>query len=149
MHCVCKMCRGKAERKLTDCSWVRRSSLHMYRVHHRCTTCEYSDQCWRISSRLTRCTLHTRNTQRTDVVASDAASIFYRATLCWRGIFCRRVSVCPSVCHKPVLFGNDWTNRADFWRGGFLQPIPHCIIRKFRYLENWILPLELFPKLQT
>jgi len=34
----------------------------MYHVHHRRTTCEYSDQCWRISSRPTRCTLHTRNT---------------------------------------------------------------------------------------
>jgi len=33
----------------------------MYRVHHRRTTCEYSDQCWRISSHPTRCTLHTQN----------------------------------------------------------------------------------------
>jgi len=33
----------------------------MYRVHRRRTTCEYSDQCWRISARPTRCTLHTRN----------------------------------------------------------------------------------------
>jgi len=24
------------------------------------------------------------------------------------------VSVCPSVCHKPVLYRNDWTDRAGF-----------------------------------
>jgi len=124
------MCREKAEGKLTDCSWVRRSNLHMYRAHHRCTTCEYSDQCWRISSRLTRCTLHTRNIHTPNWCRGIWRSkYFYHATLCWRGIFCRRVSVCPSVCHKPVLYGNDWTNRAFFWRGGFLPPIPHCIVR--------------------
>ena len=39
---------------------------------------------------------------------------------------CRRVSVCPFVCHKPVFYRNDWTNRADFCHGGFLPPIPHC-----------------------
>jgi len=31
---------------------------------------------------------------------------FCRATLCWRGIRCRRVSVCPSVRHTPVLYQN-------------------------------------------
>jgi len=45
-------------------------------------------------------------------------SNFYRATLHWSGICCRRVSVRlsvrPSVRHKPVLNRNDWTNRAGF-----------------------------------
>ena len=27
---------------------------------------------------------------------------------------CVRLSVRPSVCHKPVLYRNDWTNRAGF-----------------------------------
>jgi len=45
-------------------------------------------------------------------------------------ICCRRVS----VCHKPVLYRNDWTNRASFWHGGFLPSIPHC------YKEIWASP---------
>jgi len=31
-----------------------------------------------------------------------------------------RLSVCLSVCHKPVLYRNDETDRADFWHGNFL-----------------------------
>jgi len=43
----------------------------------------------------------------------------------------------PSVSHKPVLNRNDdWRNLAGFWHGGFLPPIPHCIIRKFGYLKK-------------
>jgi len=26
--------------------------------------------------------------------------------------------VCPSVCHKPVLYRNGWTDRALFWHRG-------------------------------
>ena len=33
-------------------------------------------------------------------------SDFYRAMLCLRSICCHRVSVCPSVCHTPVLYQN-------------------------------------------
>ena len=40
----------------------------------------------------------------------------------------------PSVRHKPVLYRNDWTNRAGFWQEGFLSP--HCVIRKFGYLRK-------------
>jgi len=48
----------------------------------------------------------------------------------------RRVSVFrPSVCHKPVLYGNDWTNQL-VWGGGFLPPIPDCVIRKYRYVQK-------------
>jgi len=42
-------------------------------------------------------------------------------------------SVRPSVRHMPVLYRNDWTNRAGFWQPGFFPPISHCAIRKFRY----------------
>jgi len=43
-------------------------------------------------------------------------------------------SVRPSVCHKPVLCRNDWTNRAGIWHESFLPHIPHCVVRKFGYL---------------
>jgi len=46
---------------------------------------------------------------------------------------CVRPSVCLSVRHKPVLYRNDWTNRADFWHGGFFLPTPDCLIRKIGY----------------
>ena len=46
---------------------------------------------------------------------------------------CVCLSIHPSVCHKPVFYRNDWTNRAGFWHGGFLPPIPHCVVRKFCY----------------
>jgi len=65
-----------------------------------------------------------------------------------------RLSVCLSVClsdyHEPVLYRNDWTNRAGFGHGGFLPPVPHCGIRKLGYLQNFgYFSLELCPKLRT
>jgi len=61
-----------------------------------------------------------------------------------------RLSVLPPVCHKPVLCRNDWMNRAGFWRGGFLPPIPLCVVRKYGYLPKLgYFPLGLCPKLQT
>jgi len=48
---------------------------------------------------------------------------------------CVRLSVRRSQA-KPVLCGNDWTNRAGFWHGGFLPPIPDCAVRKFGYLQK-------------
>jgi len=51
-----------------------------------------------------------------------------------------RLSVCLSVCHKLVLDRNDWMNPADL-RMGFFLPIPHCVIRKFGYLQK----LRYFP----
>jgi len=67
---------------------------------------------------------------------------FYCATLCYSAVFAIAVclSVRPSVCHKPVLYRNDWTNRVVFWHGGFHPLISHCVIRKFRYLQNRLLP---------
>jgi len=53
--------------------------------------------------------------------------------------------VYPSVCHKPVLYRNDWTNRAGFWQEGLLSP--HCVIRKFGYLRKlgYFPPRHFFP----
>ena len=42
-----------------------------------------------------------------------------------------------------------WMYRVNFWRGGFRQPSLLCGVRKFRYLQNWILPLGLCPILRT
>ena len=54
---------------------------------------------------------------------------------------------CPSVCHKPVLYQNNWTNRAGFWHGGFLSPIPRCVIRKFGHLQKFgYFPPETSPQ---
>ena len=39
--------------------------------------------------------------------------------------------VCPFVRHKPILYQNEWTNRAGFWHRGFLPAIPHCIVKKY------------------
>jgi len=72
---------------------------------------------------------------------------FYRATLYASAVYA--VVACPSVCppvrlsvrHKPVLYRNDWTKRAEFWHEGFLPLIPHRVIRKFGYLQKWrVLP---------
>ena len=55
-----------------------------------------------------------------------------------------------SVRHKPVLCRNDWTNRAGFWHGGFVPPIPNCVIRICGYLQELgYFPLGLCPKLRT
>jgi len=62
-----------------------------------------------------------------------------------------RLSICLSVSlSKPVLYRNDWTNRAGIWRWGFLPPVPHCVVRKFGYLQKLgYFPVELCPKLGT
>jgi len=74
-----------------------------------------------------------------------APGVFYRATLWWRGICCR-----VSVRHKPVLYRNHWTNRAGFWHGGFLRPIPHCVIRKYGCPQKLgYFPPGPCPKLRT
>ena len=46
----------------------------------------------------------------------------------------------PCFRHKPVLCWNDCMNRAGFWHGGFLPPIPHCC------KEIWVSPkIRLLP----
>jgi len=65
--------------------------------------------------------------------------VFARATLyasTGTGFMALCLSVC--VCHKSVLYG--WTNRACFGHGSFFPPIVHCVVRKFRYHQNKILP---------
>ena len=77
-----------------------------------------------------------------------------------------RPCVCPSVCHKPVKYQNDWTDRVDFWYRCFLSPT--CILcykevrvspklrllpsgtlfqtldfRKFRHGKSTVLPTKL------
>jgi len=60
------------------------------------------------------------------------------------------VVMCPpvrqSVRHKPVLYRNDWTNRAGFWHVCFLPSIPHCVVRKFGYLQSKVLPSGTLPQ---
>jgi len=47
------------------------------------------------------------------------------------------VCVCLSVCLSQVGVLLKWlTDRAGFWRGGFFRPVLHCVLRKFRYLQN-------------
>ena len=49
---------------------------------------------------------------------------------------CVCLSVCLFVCHKPVLYRNELTNRADFRHGGFLLPITHRVLEKFGDFQN-------------
>ena len=74
------------------------------------------------------------------VTGSWHVGSFYHAMLCQRGICCHRAS----LCHKLILYRNDWKNRARFWRGGFLPPILHCVIRKSEYLLKLVLPSGTF-----
>jgi len=56
------------------------------------------------------------------------------------------VYVYLSVCHKPILCRNDWTDRAR--RGGLLPPILHCVVRisgsSNRVLSSGTFDLENF-----
>ena len=76
------------------------------------------------------------------LVLSSCVLPFVRPFVC--------LSVCLSDYHEPVLYRNDWTNRAGFGHGGFLPPVPHCGIRKLGYLQKFgYFSLELCPKLRT
>ena len=58
------------------------------------------------------------------------------------------LSVRLSVRHKPVLYGNYWTNRAGAWHAGLLPLIRHCY-KKFGYLQKLrYFPLGLCPKVR-
>jgi len=63
---------------------------------------------------------------------------------------CRRVSVCPSAV-PPVTsrycIETTWQIELAFSMKAFFPPVPHCIIRKFGYMQKWgYFPLELGPK---
>ena len=61
-----------------------------------------------------------------------------------------RPSVCVCVCHKSVFYRNGRTNRVGLWHGSFFPPILHCVLRKFRYLQELgYFSLELCSKLWT
>ena len=52
------------------------------------------------------------------------------------------LSSCPSVRYKPVLYRNDWMNRAGFCNGSFLPPIHPTLGCK----EIWVAPkIRVFP----
>jgi len=65
------------------------------------------------------------------------------------------VGVCPvclSVRHRPVLYRNDWTNRARFfaWKFPSTYPTLCYAMRKNGYLQKLgYFPLGLCPKLRT
>jgi len=72
-------------------------------------------------------------------VCHDTQNYFTRATLWYSGISCGPVSVCVclSVTSRCVLFfQNVWMNQANFWHGGFLQPVLRCVSEKFRYIRK-------------
>jgi len=53
-----------------------------------------------------------RGAESTIFTARRYATAVFAVVVCW--------TVCLPTRHKPVLYRNDWTNRAGFWRGGFL-----------------------------
>jgi len=62
------------------------------------------------------------------------------------------MAVCPpvsaSVCHKPVLYQKDWTNRVGIWYEGFHEGHPTlCYEEILVCLKIRAFDLELFPKL--
>jgi len=61
------------------------------------------------------------------------------------------VVVCPSVCLSQAGIVSKRLHESNcFWYGGFLPSIPHCLIRKFGYLQKLgYFPLGLYPKLRT
>jgi len=80
----------------------------------------------------THCRVSCQPTRFLHFTARRYASAVYAVVVClsvW-------LSVRSSVRHKPVLYRNDWTNRAGFWYGGFLPPIPHCVLKTFGYLQK-------------
>jgi len=81
-------------------------------------------------------TLAARTVVKVTFTARRYANAVCVVVLCMSVCLSVCLYVCQSVCHKPVLCRNDWTNRAGFWHGGYLPPIPHCVIRKFGYIRK-------------
>jgi len=50
------------------------------------------------------------------------------------------MSVCSSVYHKPVVYQNDWTNRAGFWHGSFIPPLPPLCCKEIWVSQTRTLP---------
>ena len=60
--------------------------------------------------------------------AQRYAGMVYAVAIC---LFIR-----PFVCLSQVGIVSKRLNRAGFCYGGFLRPVPHCVMRKFGYLQN-------------
>ena len=69
-----------------------------------------------------------------------------------RDAMLRAISLCLSVClsvrHKPVLYRNGWTDRAGFWHGSFVPPIPRCY-KEIHIPKNKLLPSGTLSQLWT
>jgi len=88
-----------------------------------------------------------KNTNHTLKLTTTISSVAFSARRYASAVYA--VVVCPYVHHKPVLYRKDWTNRASFPHACFLSPIPHCVIRKFGYLQKIrYFSLALCPKLR-
>ena len=62
---------------------------------------------------------------------------FYRATLCYRGICHVTVPVRLSVTRRYCTIVSERLEESSwFWHGGFLPPVLHCVLGKFRYLKK-------------
>jgi len=46
------------------------------------------------------------------------------------------LAVALSLSVKLVFYQKGWTDQCSFWHRGFFQPIIHCVLRKYRYLEK-------------
>ena len=56
----------------------------------------------------------------TTLLCLDNQFLLHDAMLAWY-MLSSCLCVGPSVCHKPVLYRNDWTDRAGFWHGCFIH----------------------------
>jgi len=70
------------------------------------------------------------------VEAIDVAVISFLPLSRYASATIRSVSICPSVCHMPVLYRNGCTYRADFWLLDFSRLILHQVLKKLGYLQN-------------
>ena len=74
---------------------------------------------------------------RTRVLSHCSRTLYHQITATATAILVRYLlssSVRPSVRHKPVLYRNDWTNRAGFWHGSFFSIFHLCC------KESWVGP---------
>ena len=70
----------------------------------------------------------------------------YKLVFCFYFLPCNTSygPVSVSVCHKPVLYRNDWMIQAGIWRGGVLPPILHCTIKNSGTSRNEGAPIWNF-----
>jgi len=75
---------------------------------------------------LTSCALNEQQrqscTKTTCCSSFNFAAYFCRATLSMLARFLLSSCVCPSICHKPLLYRNDYKNRTGFSTKAILYP---------------------------